>query len=454
MDSILRVIKFFIPKAVFKALAPSYHLFLAFSAAAFYGFPSRKLKVIGVTGTNGKSTVVHMITSILEATPQQEKTASVSSLRFRVNGEEWQNALKMTMPGRFGLQKFLRRAVNAGCKYAVLEVTSEGIKQFRHVGIDFYIAVLTNITPEHIESHGSFEKYREAKAELFKKAKIHILNGEDPSIEYFLKIPADKRVVYSKKDFPSNIKLKLIGDFNLENAVAAYHAGKILGIDSDIIKRALEKIESVPGRLEFVQEEPFAVVVDYAHTPDALRKVYETLRPPAGKKSSSSKSDFGIPKKSDFFPGDFKETGGRLVCVLGSAGGGRDKWKRREMGRIATEFCDEIILTNEDPYDENPLSILEDIEKGFSQIRNPTRLPDGQESEIRNNTTTNPRSSTINYKLILDRREAMHEALKLADHGDVVIITGKGAEPWIMGPNGSRTPWDDREIVRDELKNF
>ena len=301
LDEALASVKKFIPKPVFNFFQPFYHLSLAYLAAAAYGFPARKLKIVGVTGTNGKSTVVHLISSILEEAG--EKVASVSSLRFRINKKEETNALKMTMPGRFKLQKFLREAIRARCKYAVIEVTSEGIKQLRHTGINFYMAVLTNVTPEHIESHGTFEKYRAAKAKLFKKAKIHILNGEDPSIDYFLKIPAQNRIIYSKKDFPPNIRLKLLGDFNLENATAAYHAAKLLEIEFAAIKSALEKIEGVPGRLEFIQKEPFAIVVDYAHTPDALEKVYQTLRGP-----------------------HFTLHDSRLLCVLGSAGGGRDKW--------------------------------------------------------------------------------------------------------------------------------
>lgn len=416
MEAFLRFLKKFIPKPIFKALQPFYHWVLAWAAAVFYWFPSRKLRVIGVTGTNGKSTVVHLLTIILEEAG--EKVASVSSLRFRLAGEDWKNDLKMTMPGRLRLQKFLRRAAKAGCKYAVLEITSEGIKQSRHLGINFSVAVLTNVTPEHIESHGSFEKYREAKAELFKVAPIHILNGGDPSVEYFLKIHSRRRIVYTKKDLPQDIHLKLLGDFNLENAVAAYHTAKILGIDRDAVKLALEKVEYIPGRIEFVQKAPFAVVVDYAHTPDALRKVYETLL--KGR----------------------EEGGGHLICILGAAGGGRDKWKRPEMGKIAAEFCDEIILTNEDPYDENPVAILEEIETGFSKARN-------SKSEIRNY-----KLPTINYKLILDRREAIRSTLKSARPGDIVIITGKGAEPWIMGPRGSKTKWDDREVVKEELKKI
>lgn len=402
MEKIIRFAKKFIPKSIFRFFQPIYHWLLAYFAALLYGFPSKKLKVIGVTGTNGKSTVVAMISAILEEAGKS--VASVSSLRFRVNDNEWKNTLKMTMPGRFKLQKFLRDAVLSGCKYAVIEVTSEGIKQFRNKGINFFMAVLTNVTPEHIESHGSFEKYRTEKAKLFYASKIHVLNKDDYNFEFFKKISAQKKVFYSKNDLPSDLNLKLIGEFNKENAAAAYAAARELGISEETIKSALEKIEGVPGRLEFVQKEPFIVVVDYAHTPDALRKVYETLR-----------------------------GGGRgLICVLGAAGGGRDKWKRSEMGRIAADYCDEIILTNEDPYDEDPKKILEDIEMGIKDYG----------------------LRTMDYKLILDRREAIHEALKSAKAGDTVIITGKGAEPWIMGPNDSKIPWDDREVAKEELKKL
>ncbi|MEK7560153.1 MAG: UDP-N-acetylmuramoyl-L-alanyl-D-glutamate--2,6-diaminopimelate ligase [Patescibacteria group bacterium] len=404
MERLLRLAKKFIPKPVFNFFQPMYHWMLAYAAAVFYGLPSRKLKIIGITGTNGKSTVVAMLSAILEETG--ESVASLSSLRFRIKNKEWKNTIKMTMPGRFRLQKFLRDAVLAGCKYAVLEVTSEGIKQFRHKGINFFMAVLTNITPEHIESHGSFEKYREAKTKLFYGSKIHILNKDDANLEYFQKIPAQKKVLYSKNDLPKGLNLKLIGEFNKENAASAWVSAKELGVSEEIIKSALEKIENVPGRLGYIQKEPFAVVVDYAHTPDALRKVYETLRRAQGKTQTS-----------------------KLVCVLGAAGGGRDKWKRPEMGRIAAEHCNKIILTNEDPYDENPNQILLEIESGISNFQFPI------------------------FK-ILDRREAIREALKSASAGDTVIITGKGAEPWIMGPNGSKMPWDDREVAKEELKKL
>lgn len=422
LEYILRFFKKLIPAPLFRVVQPAYHWLLAWAAAAWYGFPSRRLIVIGVTGTNGKSTVVELLHTILSEAG--ESVASASSIRFKVKNEEKANMLKMTMPGRFALQKFLYDAARAGCRYVILEATSEGIKQFRHKRIKFFLAILTNVTPEHIESHGGFEEYRAIKAKLFYQTPNHIVNGEDANIDYFVNIPAKHRVVYAKNDFPASWNSKLLGDFNKENIVAAYHAARFLGVRPENIKLAIEKFDGIPGRLEFVQREPFAVVVDYAHTPDALRKIYQTLRHSLLFTSHSS-----------------------LVCVLGAAGGGRDKWKRPEMGEIAAEFCNEIILTNEDPYDENPLTIVKEIESGFSQTRNP-------KPETPKLKTTNEQQSTINYKLVMDRREAIRAAISHARPSDVVIITGKGCEPWMMVAGGKKIPWDDREIAREELQKL
>jgi len=405
------IIKKFLPNFLFDW----YHFMFALFGAFLYRFPSKELIVIGITGTKGKSTVVEMCTRILQEAGY--KVASVSSIKFKIGDRERKNDLKMTMPGRFKLQKFLRQAVNAGCKYAVLEVTSEGIKQYRHRFIDFDVAVFTNLTPEHIEAHGGFENYRAAKGKLFQTTKsIHIVNIDDENAEYFLKFPANKKITYGLSQGDINnkelqFKLNLIGDFNIYNALAATCVGFSQGIDFSTIKKALEKMEGIPGRMEVVVREPFTVIVDYAHTPDSLRKVYQTLR------NESSK---------------LQAPNSKLICVLGSAGGGRDKWKRPEMGKIAAQWCDQIILTNEDPYDENPVSILEQIEAGFSKI-------------------PNSKFQIPKYEKILDRREAIRKALSLARTGDIVIITGKGCEPWMCVEGGKKIPWDDREVVRQEI---
>ena len=429
-------------KEVIKKLIPCflidwYHFSLAFLGAVIYGFPSKKIKVIGITGTNGKSTVVNLTTKILEKAGS--KTASLSSIKFKIGDKEWINTLKMTMPGRLKLQKFLRQAVNNQCQYVVLEVTSEGIKQYRHKFIAFDAAVFTNLTPEHIESHGSFENYKKAKGKLFKAAKkIHIINLDDNNTEYFLQFPAEKKIGFTLQEknikslllrskrllrqiikaencqlMPDGLKfsvndidfnLNLLGKFNISNSLAAICAGLSQGISLEKCKSALEKIKGIPGRMEIVMEKPFTVIVDYAHTPDALEKVYQTIQAQ------------------------------KVICVLGAAGGGRDKWKRPELGKIAAKYCNEIILTNEDPYDESPMEIINQIAEGVKNIG------------------INQHKSAV-YK-ILDRKEAIKKALSLAKPGDVVIITGKGCEPRMCVAKGIKIAWDDREIVKQEFKKL
>ena len=392
-----------------------YHYILALLGVIFYCFPSRKIKIIGVTGTNGKTTVVNLTTKILEEAGY--KVVSLSSIKFKIGEREWPNTLKMTMPGRFQIQKFLRQAVASGCKFAVLEVTSEGIKQHRHRFINFDTAVFTNLTPEHIEAHGGFENYKKAKGKLFQATKnIHIINIDDENANYLLQFPAKKKYTYglNKGDINAKnfqFKLQLIGDFNVYNALAAACAGVSQGVNLEICKKVLEMVGSIPGRMEEVISQPFKIFVDYAFTPNALEKVYQTL--------NNLK-----PKTYNLKP--------KLICVLGACGGGRDKWKRPALGEIAAKYCDEVIVTNEDPYDENPYQILSMIKSGISKSQFPTS----------------------NFYEILDRREAIRKSLALAKPGDVVIITGKGCEPWICVAGGKKIPWDDREVVKEEFKKL
>ncbi|MCD5396540.1 MAG: UDP-N-acetylmuramoyl-L-alanyl-D-glutamate--2,6-diaminopimelate ligase [Candidatus Pacebacteria bacterium] len=404
-----KIIKKFVPAF----LLSWYHFLLAFLGAFFYGFPSKKIKVIGVAGTDGKSTVVSLITKILEKAGY--KVASISSIRFKIGAKEWQNTLKMTMPGRLKIQKFLREAVKAKCQYAVLEVTDEGIKQYRHRYIDFQVAVLTNITPEHIEAHGSFEKMRQMNGKLFQVTKnCHIINLEDENAEYFLQFPAKEKYTYglNKGDINTKntqFKLHLIGDFNKYNALAAICVGLSQKIDLKTCQQALEEVKVIPGRMEVVIKEPFVVIVDYAHTVNALKSVYQTIQ------------DSKLKTKDS-----------KMICVFGSCGGGRDKWKRPELGKIAAQYCDKIILTNEDPYDEDPNQILSQIKSGILNLK----------------------YQMSNVFEILDRKKAIKKALQLAEPGDIVIITGKGAEPWMCVEGGRKIPWDERKIVHQEFKKI
>jgi len=418
LTSILQTIKKFIPKPLFDALAPSYHYSLAFFGALIYRFPSKHLTVIAVTGTKGKSSTVEMLNAIFEAAGK--KTAMLGTIRFKIGEHSRPNTFKMTVPGRFFIQKFLRQAVNAHCDVAILELSSEAAKQFRHKFVYLDALVFTNLSPEHIESHGSFEKYREAKLALtetlkknFKKRSVIVANIDDKESKAFLNSGAREQFPFSIKDAglydikPDGISFTfrntritspLRGMFNIYNCLGAATCAEAFGISVTDIKTGLENLSIIKGRVEFVKlGQDFDVVVDYAHTSGSLTELYKT---------------FDKQKK---------------ICVLGNTGGGRDKWKRPEMARVADTFCDEIILTNEDPYDENPSGILEDMLPGF-KLHAPT--------------------------IIMDRREAIGEALKRAKTGDAVLITGKGTDPFIMIAHNKKIRWSDYDVAKEELEKI
>jgi len=418
IDKYLRAVRKIIPIRIFKAAQPTYHFLLAFLAALVYRFPSRKIFVLGITGTKGKTSTLEIANAILEEAGY--KTALSSTLRFKIGSESENNLMKMTMPGRFFTQKFLRKAVKDKCQYALLEITSEGAKQFRHKFIALDALIFTNLTREHIESHGSFEAYRAAKLKIAKaleqskkKRRLLIANTDDENASRFLNINVPEKISYGIKDAEpftlkkdgsdltfkgEKISTHLSGGFNLYNILAASFFAVSQSIGVETIKKAVEEFKGTPGRMEEVDEgQDFTVVVDYAHTTDSLEKVYEVFQ-------NSSK-----------------------ICVLGSTGGGRDKWKRPELGRIADNYCHHIILTNEDPYDEDPNKIVEDVAKGIKRLA---------------------------YDVIMDRREAIRKALSQAKTGDTVIITGKGTDPYIMGPNGTKLEWSDSRITREELKTL
>lgn len=415
LDNVLGKIRRLIPTKIFGFFQPAYHLTLSFFSALLYRFPSRGIKIIAVTGTKGKSSTVEILSAILEEAGY--KTALSNTIRFKIGQESKENLYKMSMPGRFFVQRFIRKAVNEKCDYLVMEMTSQGSLLYRHRFIDLDAFIFTNISPEHIEAHGSYENYRESKLKIAKslskskkRNRVIIANVDDKESPKFLECVADRKLTYSSRDAePYTIKKEgidftlnghsvsspLSGLFNLYNMLAALTAARSQGVSDSIIKRALEKFGGIPGRVEKVLAgQDFGVIVDYAHTADSLEKLYQVFQT------------------------------SRNICVLGGTGGGRDNWKRIEMGKIADKYCDEIILTDEDPYDEDPRKIVEDVAKGIEQT--PT--------------------------IIMDRRLAIREALKRAKTGDSVIITGKGTDPYIMGPRGTKTPWSDSKVAREELE--
>ncbi|MBI2474490.1 MAG: UDP-N-acetylmuramyl-tripeptide synthetase [Candidatus Taylorbacteria bacterium] len=410
MDKALFLAKKLIPKPFFNLFQPVYHYFLALVGAVLYRFPSRRIKVIAVTGTKGKSSVVEMLTAIFDEAGL--KTASASTIRFKVGEKIERNLFKMTTPGRFFIQRFLRQAVDAKCDVAVIEMTSEAARQFRHKFIDFDALIFNNLQKEHIESHGSFEKYRDAKLEIAralaqsrKSPKFMVANADDKESEKFFAAAGNAvKISFSLKNAEpykttdngvefnfagKAVSSKLVGLFNIYNLIASASCAQSFGVSEDKIREAIEKISSIPGRAEIVRGKNFDVVVDYAHTPDSLRAIYEA------------------------FPGRMK------ICVLGNTGGGRDTWKRPEMGRIADQYCTQVILTNEDPYDEDPRTIVDEMA-----------------------ATIQPAKLTIEMNRAKAIGIAVNEASK--NTGSVVLLTGKGTDPFIMEAGGKKTPWSDK----------
>lgn len=420
MDKILYYVKKSVPKGILDGIRPLYHFFLAWLGSVIYRHPSRQLKVIAVTGTKGKSTVTELIAHILQT--HKESVASLSTIQFAINGQTTKNLFKMTMPGRMFVQKFLRQAVDAGCTYAVVEMTSEGAKQYRHRFVDLDALVFTNLTPEHIESHGSFENYKKAKLSLAeavaassKRPRYLVANIDDEHGEDFLQFPVEHQLPYQlsqlslhtlHRDGMSLIykgvtfRAPLVGLFNVYNVLAAVTLTEALGVPLKTIEAAFHTLPPIKGRVEHFTsskeaQKQIIAVVDYAHTPDSLEKLYQAFK--------------DVPK----------------IAILGNTGGGRDTWKRPEMAEIAERYCDFIILTNEDPYDENPRAIVEQMAKA---------IVDKDKLDI-----------------IMDRRLAIRTALEKASHGTYVIISGKGTDPYIMGPNNTKTPWSDAAVVQEEL---
>ncbi|MDP3985499.1 MAG: UDP-N-acetylmuramoyl-L-alanyl-D-glutamate--2,6-diaminopimelate ligase [bacterium] len=435
--------KSWLKKHIPQAWLIAYHKGLAVFAAFWYGHPSDNLFVIGVTGTNGKSTTVNLIADVLRATG--EKVGLTSTVNFRIGDKEWLNDKKMTMLGRFALQRLLRDMVSAKCRYAVIETSSEGLAQFRHLGINYDVAVFLNLTPEHIESHGGFENYKAAKGNLFthlmrfpKKSfdttelpKTSVINLDSPHAEYFLAFPADQKIgfrttgtnsVVADRIFDASalqatqdgcrfmvdgvpFELALLGGWNISNALAAISVGSVFGIPLQNMRDALARIPGIPGRMERIDEgQNFTVIVDYAPQPQAVEKVYEFIKL--------------IPHE-------------RIIHVLGSTGGGRDKSRRPKLGALAGSAAQVVIVTNEDPYDDDPMEIINQVAEGAVQAG---------------------KRDGVDLFRILNRRTAIEKAIEMAQPNDLVLLTGKGSEQAIVTKNLQKVPWDERDEARRAIR--
>ncbi|MBI3261098.1 UDP-N-acetylmuramoyl-L-alanyl-D-glutamate--2,6-diaminopimelate ligase [Candidatus Berkelbacteria bacterium] len=408
------------------------HGLRAVVASMSYRFPARGMTVIAVTGTNGKTTTANMIAQILEAA--NEKVAMLTTVNFRVSGRSIPNETKMTTISPFALEQFIAKARDAGAKFLVLETTSHAIKQRRIWGIPIDMAVLTNVTHDHLDYHATFKEYRATKARIFRSARFAIVNRDDPSASVFEKAARGTKLSYgiatradvmARKLFRQTgstmfsliaptgqvvVDLPLPGLFNVANALAAAAAVIPYGVSLTLIKKTLEHFEAVSGRMEVLSlGQPFTVLVDYAHTPDAFEKIYAALK------------------------GGYK---GRLIHVFGATGD-RDKTKRPILGALAGRNADIVIVTNEDPYTEDPQEIIDQVAQGVA----------------RGAKKYDPKRLGENFFVVANRREAVRRALSLAKRNDLVLLTGKGHER-VMVVGTEKVAYSEQEVVRAELKTL
>jgi len=417
----------FLSQRATKIKVPDVREALARAAATFYHNPSSKLKVIGVTGTNGKTTVAFMIKHLLETAGI--KTGLMGTIRYEI-GERIIPAHRTT-PEALEVQQMLAQMLRADCEAVVMEVSSHALDQKRVVGVDFDVAIFTNLSQDHLDYHGSMEAYYNAKKKLFtslvseKKQGGTVINIDDAfgqrlssetkvevQLTYGLGEAAKLRAsqIQLGKDATNMVvetperhfscRLPLIGRHNVYNALAAVGAGLVLKVGVPALKTALNTMDPVPGRLESLSAgRPFGIYVDYAHTEDALRNVLTTLR---------------------------EITPGRLLVMFG-CGGSRDTGKRTKMGRAAAELADFTIITTDNPRKESPAAIAAQVEAGFLSVRQDV------------------------YRVELDRRRAIDEIIRMAHKGDSVLIAGKGHETY-QEFEDTVVPFDDRVYAQETLE--
>lgn len=371
-----------------------------------YWWPAHDLVVIGVTGTSGKSSTVYLLRHVLQVAGY--RVGALSTIEFCVAGHCELNDKKMTMLGRTQIQKYLRAMARSGCEIALIETTSEGFLQYRHRGINYDMIALTNLYPEHIEAHGGFENYKAAKLGIFayvangrrkrlrgkRVPKKAVVNGESAYAEEFLRFPFDEKIRFAPSAFPQR------------NYACVAAIARSLGVAETVIRQALAQNPGIPGRIERIPEAAargFQVIVDYAFEPVAMAALYDEIAKLKPK---------------------------RIIHVFGSTGGGRDRSRRFTVGKFVGERADVCIVTDEDPYDDDPMEIIRDVAAAVGAAGK----MEGKDLEV-----------------IVDRRNAIQHAIHLARPGDIVLVTGKGSEQK-MAVRGELLAWDDRAVVREALR--
>lgn len=418
-------IKKLFPAGIRRKLLPVYHWIRAVAANVRYGFPANHMTVIGVTGTNGKTTTANMLGKIL--TDAGNTVGIFSSAVIQV-GDDWQDsAMKLTTEDVFVLQKKIKEMNETGVTHLVLEVSSHAISQHRILGIPIHGAIFTNLSQDHLDYHVTMEEYAAAKIKLFEKAQnFVVLNYDDEWFEKFLVKPAAMTTTYGRdvnadlritdekvtaegstakllsKSGVFHLELKLSGVFNIYNAAAAIAAARWLGIKDTKIAAGLKALKSVPGRMEEIDKgQPFKVIVDHAHTPDSLTNLLRELK---------------------------SITEGNLLVLLG-ADGERDASKREPLAKAAANYADRIIVSDQEPYGDPPGPIREDLIVGLKN------------------------AGFENFSEIASRRQAINKLFTTAQKGDTVVLAGMGNQKY-RGTAKGKTKWDERTVAREELKKL
>jgi UDP-N-acetylmuramoyl-L-alanyl-D-glutamate--2,6-diaminopimelate ligase len=400
-----------------------FHLINAYLACWWYGFPGRKIKVIGVTGTDGKTTTTSLIYHILKNC--NIKASMITTIYANIGGKIYDTGLHTTTPDPWSIQKYLAKAYSEGCEYFILETTSHALDQNRVWGIDFHSSVITNVTQEHLDYHKTFGNYLKAKAELLLNSKTCYINRDDDSFEELAKILSENNIKFktyglkNKSDFnwQKNTKTKLLGEINKYNILSAIAVLSDSNISDKDMKNAISSFESPKGRMEIAYKKAFTVIVDFAHTPNSIFNALQTIR-------------------QEYVNGQ-----GRLIHVFGSAGK-RDEGKRPMMGEASGRFSDLVILTEEDHRTERAELIIEQISYGL--LRNgfkylmPQVFKTTKEDKV--------------YTSIIDREKAISLAIAMAKKGDVIAITGKSHEKSLCRGE-VECPWDEFEAVKRAVKS-
>lgn len=422
-EELVKTARQVLPKPVVKGLETVYRQNRAKAVAAKYGYPARSLRVIAVTGTNGKTTTANYLNEILKAAGYT--TALFSTALIELAGKRTVNDLNVTVATVGQMQQFFRDARAAHADYVILEATSHALDQYKLAGVPIECAIMTNLTQDHLDYHGTMDNYAAAKAKLFKmKPEFVVLNRDDGWFEYFNQFDGESQKItygadedaearitkvklYKKGSEATivvdhqtelNLATALPGKFNVYNMTAAAAAAYLMHIDITAIQDGVQNLDGVAGRFESIDiDKPYEVIVDYAHTPDALQKLLETVK---------------------------ATTKNRLILVFGACGD-RDKTKRPIMGEIAAELADRIVLTDEESYNEDPATIRQMIMEGITEAKGKAKTEE-----------------------IADRKDAIKKAMSIARKDDVIVITGMGHEKFRV-VKGEKIPWNDGDIVRE-----